>query len=258
MARFPSLAYALQGLDGRTTWILLVCTLLLVFFRKFGGSGYFEVELRPSALAGHPYLSVYGDWYWFVGCFLWLGLVPLVASIPRALRPRELGLGLGDWRFGLTGLAILLGVMLPIVVVASRFGTFWQFYPLNGALREQAGQWLVGQAVPEAFLWHFVVYEILYGLYFVGWEYFFRGFMTFGLHARLGVNGVLIANIPFALLHVGKPFPEALGSIVAGVALGLFALRARSFWYCFILHAVIAWTMDAAALARRAQMLTGG
>jgi hypothetical protein len=258
VGRFPSLAYALQGLDGWTAWILLVSALLLVWFRKFGGSGYFETDLRPEALASHPYLSVYGDWYWFAGCFFWLGLVPVLLSGRRALRPQALGLGLGDWRFGLKWLGVLVGVMVPVVLIASRFSTFWRFYPLNGTLGHQAGQWVAGQPVPDDFLLHFVVYELLYALYFVGWEFFFRGFMTFGLHARMGVHGLLVANIPFALLHVGKPFPEALGSIVAGVALGLFALRARSFWYCFILHTAIAWTMDAAAIARRAQELGGG
>lgn len=256
--RFPSMAWALQGLDGRATWILLWSALILVTFRKFGGSSYFEGTLRPDALASDPYLSVYGDWYWFAGCFLWLGLLPALLLAPRALRPANLGLGLGDWRFGLKWLAILVGIMVPVVAIASRFSTFWKYYPLNGTLGHQAGQLLAGQAVPDGFLVHFVIYELLYALYFVGWEYFFRGFMTFGLHARMGVNGLLVANIPFALLHVGKPFPEALGSILAGVALGLFALRARSFWYCFILHAMIAWTMDAAAIVRRAQELAGG
>lgn len=237
---------------------MLIAAFLLLVFRKFGGSGYFEGTLRPEALAGHPYLSVYGDYYWFLACFVVLGVLPVLLSLPRALRPRYLGTGLGDWRFGLKWTALLLVVMLPVVGVASRLTTFWQYYPINGVLANQAARFLAGlPGVPEAFALHFVGYELLYAIYFIGWEYFFRGYMVFGLYDRLGINGVFVANIPFALLHAGKPFPEALGSIIAGVALGLFALRTRSFWYCFVLHALVAWSMDAAAVIRRAENLTG-
>jgi len=260
VARFPSMAFALKDLDGRATWILVVSAVLLLVFRKFGGSGYYETTVRPESLKGDPYLSVYGDYYWFLSCFVLLGVLPVLLSSPRRLRPDRWGLGLGDWRFGLRWIAILCGVMVPVVVIASRFSTFWCYYPLNNLLGQQAAKVLagVGAGVPESFWAHFLAYELLYALYFVGWEYFFRGFMTFGLYARMGVNGVLVANIPFALLHVGKPFPEALGSIVAGIALGLFALRARSFWYCWVLHVAIAWTMDAAAIIRRIEQVAGG
>lgn len=244
------MAGALKGLDGRALWIMLSAALILVVFRKFGSSGYYEAVARPDSQKGHPYLSVYGDWYWFLNSFFGLGVLPVLLTLPRRLRPQALGLGLGlgDWRFSLKWLAILLGIMVPVVLVAAQFGTFWKYYPLNGTLGQQAALWVAGKPVPDGFLAHFIAYELLYGLYFIGWEYFFRGYMTFGLYDRLGVNGVLIGTIPFALLHVGKPFPEAVGSIVAGVALGLFALRARSFWPCWILHAAIAWTMDAAAI----------
>ena len=33
-------------------------TLLLLVFRKFGGSGYFEAVLRPESLAKHPNLPM--------------------------------------------------------------------------------------------------------------------------------------------------------------------------------------------------------
>ncbi len=258
VARMPSMAFALRGLDGHATWVMMMGALLLLVFRKYGGSGFFETVLRPDSMRSDPYLSVWGDYYWFLSCFVWLGVLPALLCAPRALRPRWLGLGLGDWRFGLKWIAILCGVMVPVVAIASRFSAFWRYYPINNLLGRHAALALAGKpGVPEDFWPAFVGYELLYGLYFVGWEFFFRGFMTFGLYARMGINGVFVANIPFALLHLGKPFPEALGSIVAGVALGLFALRARSFWYCWILHAVIAWTMDAAAIVRRAEGFGG-
>jgi uncharacterized protein len=226
--------------------------LLLLVFKKFGSSTTYEATLRPDSQIGHPLLGLYGDYYWFCSCFVLLGVVPLLASAPRSLRPAYLGLGLGDWRFGLKWVAILYAIMFPVVAIASRFSSFSDYYPLNDLIGQQPALWATDRPTTvEHWLFHLLAYELLYALYFLGWEYFYRGWMTFGLEEKLGMNGIFVANIPFALMHVGKPFPEALGSIVAGIALGLFALRARSFWYCFLLHVGIAWTMDAAAIQRR-------
>ena len=59
-------------------------------------------------------------------------------------------------------------------------------------------------------------------------------------------------------MHAGKPFAEGMGSVVAGIALGLFALRVRSFWYCWLLHALIAFTMDLLAIQARYAAAHGG
>ncbi len=91
----------------------------------------------------------------------------------------------------------------------------------------------------------FFVYELGYMSYFVGWEFFFRGWMLNGLLQRFGRGGaILIQTAPFAIMHLGKAELEALGSIVAGVALGVLALRTRSFWYGFFLHGLVALWMD--------------
>lgn len=257
--RFPTFEGTVRGLDGQVVWILTWAALILVVFRKFGGSGYFETKLRPASLAGDAYLSLWGDFYWFGTSFFALGFIPLMLLLPRFVRPKSLGLGIGDWRFAIKVLIPSFIVMAIVVVIASRFSVFWKYYPLNGKIGWEATQWLAGTGkAPEGVPLRFVTYELAYALYFVGWEYFFRGFLTFGLYDKLGMNGVLIGNIPFALLHVAKPFPEALGSIIAGVALGLFALRTRSFWYPWIIHVSIAWTMDACALQRRVERVLEG
>lgn len=248
---FPRFAEGLRDLDGRSAALMTLAALLLLLFCQFGSAQAFLAHPRMEALRGHPYLSVFADGYWFLSCFVLLGLVPFAATRLPPMRLPDSGLGLGDWRFGLRWVVILFGVMLPVVVAASRFEAFWRYYPLNKVLGTQATAYLAGAGAAQGFLVYFLVYEALYAVYFLGWEYFFRGFLTFGLHYRFGVNGVFIANIPFVLMHAGKPFPEALGSIVAGIALGLFALRARSFWYGWALHVLVAWTMDAASLQRR-------
>jgi uncharacterized protein len=245
-----------RGFDLRVTIIMTVSALALVVFKKYGTSGFFESTLAPSSLRGHARLSVMADGYWFLSCFFMLGVFPILA-VWRFAKPRELGLGIGDVRFGMKWVAILYAVMIPIVAIASRWESFANYYPLNDQLGAHAVEYFSGKNMRDDFLVWFIAYELLYVTYFIGWELFFRGFMTFGLFDRLGVNGVLAANIPFVLMHAGKPFPEALGSLVAGIALGLFALRARSFWYCWLLHAMIAVSMDLLAIQRRVELLGG-
>lgn len=252
-AQLDELRGGLDRFDARVTVIMTVAAVMLLVFRKLGSSGTFEGQLAPEALRGHPRLSVLGDYYWFLSCFVMLGVVPFVTLrlLERGPLDRErYGLGLGDWRAGLKWLGVLLGVMLPIVFVVSRDPAFYRYYPLNGQLGDQAVTALRGQGPADFFVW-FAVYELLYVVYFVGWEYFFRGFLQFGLWPRWGFDTILVANIPFALMHAGKPLPEALGSIVAGFALGLLVWRTRSFWWAFVLHAVIAVSMDGFAILAR-------
>ncbi len=46
----------------------------------------------------------------------------------------------------------------------------------------------------------------------------------------------------------GKPFPETIGAIFAGIILGTLAMRTRSIWGGVLIHVGVAMTMDALAL----------
>jgi membrane protease YdiL (CAAX protease family) len=171
--------------------------------------------------------------YWFGATVLFLALAPLAVLWLLGEPFAEYGLGAGHWRLGLRLAALLLALMLPVVLVASRVPAFADHYPLAGAAASS--------------LRLFAVYEAGYALYFVAWEMMFRSFLLFGLYRRVGLAAVYVQALPFALLHFGKPEAEALGSIVAAVALGYLALRTRSFWWGALLHAGVAFSMDVAA-----------
>lgn len=68
--------------------------------------------------------------------------------------------------------------------------------------------------------------------------------MLFGLEKKFGYYSVLFQMIPFVILHNGKPFLETFGSIFGGIALGVLALRTRSFYYCVIIHIGVMISMD--------------
>lgn len=174
--------------------------------------------------------------YWFFGSFFAFFVVPLVAAKAARMPLGELGLGAGDRRFGLRATMFLYLVMLPFVVGASFSPAFARTYPLaSGAPANWAS---------------LLVFETGYAAYFVGWEFLYRGLLCVALYPRVGAAALFLQAIPFAVMHGGKPEPEAFGSIIAGIALAALAVRTRSFWYGALLHTAVAMTMDALALTQ--------
>jgi hypothetical protein len=158
-------------------------------------------------------------------------LIPvLVLIFVFRRKPREIGLGAGDWKLATT----LAVIYIPLVVVGTWFlsdsPAFQAKYPHYGPA---ASDWQV-----------FLIYEILFLFYWVGWEYLWRGFMLFGTARVFGVYAILVQTIPFALLHLNKPLPESLLSIVGGIALGALVWRCRSFWIAVPIHFAQMFILD--------------
>ena len=56
--------------------------------------------------------------------------------------------------------------------------------------------------------------------------------------------------IPFFILHKGKPEIELFASIIAGIILGIQALRSKSFVYSWILHWLVMVSIDVISVLR--------
>jgi len=95
--------------------------------------------------------------------------------------------------------------------------------------------------------------EASYGMYMFCWEFFFRGYILFGLQRSIGWWAILIQAIFFMLLHIGKPVTEVIGSFGAGVILGIIALNAKSFVPGFVLHWLISITLDVLVVTAKTQ-----
>ncbi len=242
----------LRGVDPGAVVILISAALILVLFRANGTAAAYNRNFG-QLLAGVPWRAAVPNLYWF-GCSLlaFVAAPLLIARLGLRLRPVDLGLGLGDWRSGLKIAGALYLFMLPFVVGASFFDSFVRQYPLSPYVASQAVAWWQDGS---GLLWIVLLHELGYAIYFVGWELLFRGYLTLALARYIGPLAVFVQLLPFVILHVGKPQPEALGSIVAGVALGVLALRTRSMLWGCLLHIAIALTMDLLALAARVRLL---
>ena len=211
--------------------ILLSSAFLLTLHRNYSRprvfrdnlTTYFEHLPLPES---HPY------YYWFLTTALSLFLIPvLVAMIGTKEGLRDYGLRFGRQKLGWSVSLASWVLMIPVVILAVKiYSPFLDKYPF---CKDVAGSW---QA--------FIPYQIAYGIYMFSWEFFFRGFMLFGLEKRFGNYSILIQTIPFAVMHFSKPLPEAMGSIVAGLLLGVLAFETRSFLYGVVIHWFVAMTMD--------------
>jgi uncharacterized protein len=225
---FGSIAGQTTGWDTAATTACVVTSVVLIVGHYQGEAHSFSTFF-PHATG--RFQDIYGFLWWFgASCVLFLAVPAAITAATPGIRVRQLGFGAGDWRFGLPAAALLLAVMLPVVFVASRTQTFGGNYPLCAAATKDRA--------------HFLVYEIAYMAYFVAWEFLYRGYLLFSLERKIGNFAIVVQTMPFALLHLGKPELEALGSVVAGIALGILALRTRSFWYGALVHITVAVTMD--------------
>jgi membrane protease YdiL (CAAX protease family) len=234
-----------RELGGEPAWVFCGATALLIISHYQGSTGWFQGNFGSHFTKTPSRDALPFFWWYGTSVVLYLACPLALASVTRGSFTRKYGLGLGDVRAGLTWVAVLLAVMLPAAWLASKTSAFQGAYPLAGSgaytLRPD------GQPPYESARLFFA-YEGAYAAYFVAWEFFFRGWMLNAWLPRFGRAALLIQMVPFALMHLGKPEPEAFGSIVAGVALGLLALRTRSIWYGAGLHAVVAVFMDVVSL----------
>ena len=228
----------LRGWERQTTVILLASALLLTLHRYYSRRSFFKRHFAEY-FGNAPLAESYPYYYWFLITGFTLLLVPvLVAKFGTKEKLSDYGVQLGNQRLGwcVTGIAWIL--MIPVVILAViAYPPFVAKYPLCKVV---ASSW-------QAFL----PYQLAYGVYMFSWEFFFRGFMLFGLERKFGNYSILIQTIPFAVMHYSKPLPEALGSIIAGVLLGVLALETRSFIYGAVIHWLVAMTMDVVAVAFR-------
>lgn len=230
----------LQGWERQTTVILLASAVILTLHRKFSRTGFFREHLKdyfdslPLA-ASHPYYY----YYWFLSTAVTLLLIPIIiAVVGTNLNLRDYGMRLGKQKIGwLITLAAWI-MMIPVVFLAIKLHEpFLNKYPLSKSV---AKSWVT-----------FIPYQLAYGVYMFSWEFFFRGFMLFGLEKRFGNYSILIQTIPFAMMHFSKPLPEALGSVIAGFLLGVLAIETRSYVYGAAIHWLVAMTMDTLCVLMR-------
>jgi membrane protease YdiL (CAAX protease family) len=219
-----------KRLDRKAAAIFLAVAVLQTISWYFTSRNYFKISWMEG-IRLHPDKQLNEYLYWFTGDFFTFFIVPaLIIKFYFRERLSDYGLRTGDYRSGLKYSLLFLIIMFPIVWLISAGDQFSESYPHVQSARNS---WQI-----------FFIYQTGMLLYMFAWEFIWRGFMLFGLEERFGYYTVLIQMLPFLILHNGKPLPETAGAIVAGIALGILALRTRSIFYCVLVHSAVMFSMD--------------
>ncbi len=206
----------LRGFDLETVIIIIYSTSILLF-----------VYFLPRTHLILPRETFLERLFVVGGIYI---IAPFLLYFVFRYHPSDFGISIGEPRSWLKDVLFFYVLFLVVLFVAFKFTNLKNVYPLYRRSAQGMQYFLLFQSIQ---LW-----------YMFGWEFFFRGFMLFGLERKFGRSAVLVQAIPFAVAHFKKPQLEAYGAIFAGIFLGLIGLRARSFLPCFLLHFMILLTAD--------------
>lgn len=248
-SRHAQLATDPQRLDAQVIIILVAAAAILSWSDYYGSSGDWKsLNLVVSPFVDNPkaflrsifYHAQYGRLarlaYWSGTTFLGYFIIPLlIIKLLFRGRLRDFGLPLPGRNvpFGLT-LGLFL-IMLPFVVAVAFTDSFQATYPFY--------------QFADRSLFDLTAWFAIYAAQFFALEFFYRGFLIHGLKHRFGIYSILVSMVPYVMIHFGKPLPETLGSIVAGIALGAISYHYRSIWPAVSLHTAIAISMDLFSLS---------
>lgn len=221
---------AVRTLDRQTAVVLTLAPVLAILQFHLGDRDLGARVVSGWGLApGWDGLAAWGWWFGMQGV---LGFLVPVLVLKGGFRRTwgQMGLGLGDARFA----SLLALLYLPLVAIGT--------WVLSARPDFQANYPHYGPAATDWGL--FWAYQALFLFYWMGWEYLWRGFTLFGTRHTLGLWAIFVQMIPFAVLHGQKPWPEALLSVVGGLALGALCWRARSFWIAVPIHSAQMLLLD--------------
>lgn len=181
---------------------------------------------------------------------LWVPMLSILLLFRE--EPAKYGFSLGSWGRIWPFLVISFIGLFVLMLHASRLQEFQEYYPIFRRFAYPMEFRSIFSGNPwQAAPWLTVYAAASYGLYMFCWEFFFRGYLLFGLQRSIGWWAVIVQALAFGLLHLGKPGLEVIASFGAGLILGIIALNAKSFVPCFVLHWAASLTFDVMIVATR-------
>ncbi|MDB4941519.1 MAG: hypothetical protein JWP97_1053 [Labilithrix sp.] len=232
--------------DHRPMVALVLCALILAMQEYYGGRTYFDQRFYPvlrehfptkaATLARYDELLGFG---WWAGTRIAGYLAPFLVWKLFFRKDSLLDFGLRAkgfldhvWIYGL-----FFAVVVPAMLVVSSAPDFATYYPFY---KNATRSWF-----------DFLVWEAMYFGQFFALEMFFRGFWLGSLRKSFGSGAIFAMAVPYCMIHFGKPYLEAVGAILAGIALGSLSMKTKSIYQGFLLHITVAAMMDWLSLRRR-------
>jgi CAAX protease family protein len=228
----PAVCWYLIHVKGHVKSFLILAsvTVLYTVYRYEGNAVFYLENLNRSVQ--YMLAQARSVYYQRVMALLLLGVVPMIVS-RVFFREKLSGYGLGVERPIVAALISLLGVLVvtPLTFFGARDPRLAAIYP---QVQNASGSPLL--------FWQSAFF---YFLYYVGYEFCFRGYLYMGLREDVGEWQALgVSLLASVLLHVTQPQPEMLMSVVAGVVFPLLVRGFRSIWPGVAIHAYVGISMD--------------
>lgn len=213
---------------------IIFLTIVLFVYCYFGSFSFFE--------ANFSYINNFAYWkiiYHHVCAFvLFFGLGLIFVKFVNKTPLKEIGFRLGNWKLGLILCAIATAVV-PLLALSTVLDSgMASTYPLINF--NDYGKW-----------YYILVYFLSYLLYYVGWEFLFRGIGLFEMQkgGLSPLSAILFTTILSALIHTsiagfGKPMVETLSAIPAGLIFGVIAVKTKSIFYGLYMHMLVGFLTD--------------
>ncbi len=148
--------------------------------------------------------------------------------------------GLTLKKFDLKPYVLLVGLVFGGMAIASFMAELNTYYP---RYKHSGGaDFAAFHQIPEFI--SVLIYELVYGSYYISVELFFRGFLVIAFARTLGGHAVLAMVGSYVFLHFGKPLPETISSAFGGYLIGILAFYTNRIWGGVILHVALAWSME--------------
>lgn len=216
-----------NGADKNFALSLLFVTIILFVYCYFGSYSFFEKTFANLQNLNY-YKIIYHNIMAFV-LFFCFGSIFTKFILKQNLK--NFGLNVGNYKLGLKLCLIALPICALCGLSCVLDTDMSSMYPL---VDFGACTW-----------WQIAIYFCSYFLYYIGWEYLFRGILYFGSEQKCGVLcSILITTLISALIHTsiagfGKPMIETLSAIPAGLIFGYVTSKTRSINYSLIIHAMV-------------------
>jgi len=146
-------------------------------------------------------------------------VLPLLLAHIMGFKREELGFKWGNKEGYMWALAFFL-LTLPSSFYAAHLPSFKDYYPIFSY-----SSWA-----------DFILKELLVGVGMFAHEAFYRGILLFPLAKKNKWLAILAQNIPYTLVHIGKPPLEVPFAFIAGIVFAEMDLRSESFLPSFLLH----------------------
>ncbi|MFT5523944.1 MAG: membrane protease YdiL (CAAX protease family) [Pirellulaceae bacterium] len=173
--------------------------------------------------------------YQFVSCLVLLGVIPsLIVTLVFRERLVDYGVGLGNRLLTIRSFLIAAPAFAFFGYLSTMAPGMDEAFPIN----KQAGT--------TTTLWF---HACTYALFYLGWEFHFRGFLQFGLADSMGrPSALLVQVVASSLLHIGQPLTESIAAIAGALLWGWLAYRTKSILSGMLQHILLGLVVDAAII----------